>query len=175
MTRKLLAALLAAAGVACLLVVRADDPTAKPPDVKKPDAPAVDPAREDSAAKEKLLREQFETFKTEWLNLREILSTSDKDEDKATVQVLDKVIEDLKDILSPQERHTTQIERGQKGGKDLAKDEQKIHDNLKGINDPNGKDKPPDFKKAEAKYDSKPGSDAKGEAKNDTEGPKGDA
>jgi hypothetical protein len=257
MTRKLMAALFIA-GAAFLLTVRADDPAAKA-DAKKPDVPAVDPSREDVAAKEKLLRENFEAFKTDLLNLREVLSTSDKDEDKATVKVLDKVIEALKkptkdpnskddkeytvdqkfadvlkvlddpdafrvfqkaeqvqnnnrqlheallsliellrngdelklkhqaieenmkllerlkEIRSQQERNIARIERQQENGKDLAKSQQKISDQINKILDPNAKETKPDFKKSEAKYDNKPGSDARGEAKNDTQAPKGDA
>ncbi len=243
MTRRLLAALFVTAA-AFALTVRADDP-------KKPDAPAaVDPKvqEEESAAKEKVLREEFETFKNEVLKLKQRLETSDKDEDKNTVKVLEnvlkeinnqavdgkfdkvierlsdpntfkkiqditqiasgnkelhdamlklidllqngddfnqqklrrlaneKLLEKLKEILSQQERLNTRIDRAKGESKDLAKMEERIKDSTKGTLDPTaGKETKPDFKKSEAKYDNKPGSDAKGEAKNDTQGPKGEA
>ena len=58
-------------------------------------------------------------------------------------------------------------ERGQTNGKDLGKIEDRINKDLKGILDGN-KETKPGFQKSEAKYDNKPGSDARGEAKNDT-------
>ena len=243
MTRRLLAALFVTAA-AFALTVRADDP-------KKPDAPAaVDPTVQGDAvaAKEKILREQFETFKNEVLKLKQRLETSDKDEDKNTVKILEnvlkeinnlavdgkfdsvierlsdpkaldkiqditqietgnkelhdamlklidllqngddfnqqklrrlaneKLLEKLKEILSQQERLNTRIDRAKGDSKDLAKMQERIKDSTTGTLDPNaGKETKPDFKKSEAKYDNKPGSDAKGEAKNDTQGPKGEA
>ena len=88
MTRRLLAALFVTVAAFALTLVRADDP-AKTAEPKTPDAPAaVDPKVEeaDAAAKEKILREEFETFKNEVLKLKQRLETSDKDEDKNTVQ-----------------------------------------------------------------------------------------
>ena len=203
---------------------------------------------EEAAAKEKVLREEFETFKNEVLKLKQRLETSDKDEDKNTVKVLEnvlkeinnqavdgkfdkvierlsdpntlredpgrravetgnkelhdamlklidllqngddfaakrkerlaneKLLEKLKEILSQQERLIARVDQNKGTGKDLAKIQERIKEATKGTLDPNaGKETKPDFKKSEAKYDNKPGSDAKGEAKNDTQGPKGEA
>jgi hypothetical protein len=242
MTRRLLAALFVTA-VAFAMTVRADDP-------KKPDAPAPDSKVEQdlAAAKEKLLREEFDTFKNEVLKLKQRLETSDKDEDKATVKVLDgvlkeinnlavdgkfdkvieslqdpttfkafqkandieagnkelhvamlkliellqsgddfkenrkkieanlRLLEKLKEVYSKERRLIEQIDRNNKTGKDLAKAQNKIHEETRKTLDPNaGAGKKSDFKKSEAKDDGKPGTDAKGEAKNDTRGPKGEA
>jgi hypothetical protein len=249
MTRRLLAVLFVTA-VAFALTVRAEDPSAKSADPKKPDAPALDSKAEQdlAAAKEKLLREEFETFKNEVLKLKQRLETSDKDEDKATVKVLDSVLkeinnlavdgqfdkmieslqdpktfkafqnasdieagnkelhvamlklidllqsgddfkesrkkieanlrllEKLREIRSIQERQNAQIDRPNKSGRDLSKVQQRLVDETKKTLDPNaGAGKKADFKKSEAKYDNKPGSDAKGEAKNDAQRPKGEA
>ena len=89
----------------------------------------------------------------------------------------EKLLEKLKEILSQQERLTTRIDRAKGDSKDLAKMQKRIEDATKGTLDPNaGKETKPDFKKSEAKYDNKPGEgDKRGEAKNDTQGPKGAA
>ena len=50
---------------------------------------------EAAAAKEKVLREEFETFKNEVLKLKQRLETSDKDEDKNTVKVLENVLKEI--------------------------------------------------------------------------------
>jgi hypothetical protein len=91
MTRRLLAALFVTA-VAFALTVRAEDP-------KKPDAPLDSKAAQDLAtAKEKLLREEFDSFKNEVLKLKQRLETSDKEEDKATVKVLDSVLKEINNL-----------------------------------------------------------------------------
>jgi hypothetical protein len=91
MTRRLLAVLFVTAA-AFALTVRAEDP-------KKPDAPLDSKAAQDlAAAKEKLLREEFDTFKNEVLKLKQRLETSDKDEDKATVKVLDNVLKEINNL-----------------------------------------------------------------------------
>ncbi len=91
MTRKLLAALFVTA-VAFALTVCAEEP-------KKPDAPLDSKAAQDLAtAKEKLLREEFDTFKNEVLKLKQRLETSDKEEDKATVKVLDSVLKEINNL-----------------------------------------------------------------------------
>src|SRR5258708_2431589 len=98
MTRKLLAALFFVPALAFLLMVRADDPAAKTDEPKKPDAPVattVPVITPEDLAKEKLLREQFETFKNEVLKLKQRLESSDKDEDKQTVKVLDDVLKEI--------------------------------------------------------------------------------
>ena len=243
MTRRLVTVFFITA-VAFAMTVRAAE-------VKKADAPALDPktAQDLATVNEKRLREQFDTFKNEVLKLKQRLETSDKDEDKATVKVLDgvlkeinnlavdgqfdKVIESLQndpttfkavqkatdieagnkelhvamlkliellqsgdefkenhkkieanlallrklqEIRSKQERLNTQAERPNRTGQELSKAQQHILDETKKTLDPNaGQGKKPDYKKSEAKSDGKPSSDAKGEAKNDTQGPKGEA
>ena len=87
----------------------------------------------------------------------------------------EKLLERLKEILSQQERLIARVDQNKGTSKDLAKTQDRIKENTKGtLDDKDPKDGKPDFKKSEAKYENKPGSDAKGEAKNDTQGPKGE-
>ena len=110
MTRRLLAVLAVTAALFAL-TVRADDPTAKPADPKNPAArtegrrgPDGQAARA-GRAKEKKLREQFEAFKNEVIKLKERLATSDKEEDKQTVQVLQRVLTEIDTLKVKQKFH----------------------------------------------------------------------
>ena len=92
MTRRLLAAFFVTA-VAFALTVRGR----RPQEARRA---ALDSkaAQDLAAAKEKLLREEFDTFKNEVLKLKQRLETSDKDEDKATVKVLDNVLKEINNL-----------------------------------------------------------------------------
>ncbi len=139
MTRRLLAVFVVTAAVFAL-TVRADDPTAKPADPKAP-AAAVDPTAKqpELVAKEKKLREQFEAFENEVIKLKDRLATSDKEEDRQTVQVLQRVLTEIDALKVKQKFHdvdallsdaTAIKSQAQKAG-DAAKDNAELHEAMK--------------------------------------------
>ncbi len=113
------------------------------------------------------------------LKLIDLLQSGDDfKENRKKIEANMRLLEKLREIRSIQERQNAQFDRPNKSGADLAKVEKRILEDTKKTLDPNaGAVKKGDFKKSEAKDEGKPGSDPKGkaEAKNDTQGPKGEA